>query len=94
MLKYSILMHEPDDDVAVAVEDIQANSEVGVATIEGQEIGRLVVLNDVPLGHKVAVRDLDVQQNVRKYGRPIGHATRPIHKGEHVHVHNIKSNRW
>jgi len=94
MLKYSILMHEPGDDVAVAVEDVPANSEVGVATIEGQEIGRLIVLNDVPLGHKVAVRDLAVQQNVLKYGRPIGHATQPIRKGEHVHVHNIKSNRW
>ena len=43
-------------------------------------------------GHKYAIRDIAEGENVVKYGMPIGHATRPIAKGEHVHVHNVKTN--
>lgn len=43
----------------------------------------------VPAGHKVAVRDLRAGDLVRKYGRVIGRATRPIRAGEHVHGHNL-----
>ena len=43
-------------------------------------------------GHKYALRDIAEGENVIKYGMPIGHATRPIAKGEHVHVHNVKTN--
>ena len=43
-------------------------------------------------GHKYALRDIAEGEDVIKYGMPIGHATRPIAKGEHVHVHNVKTN--
>ena len=43
-------------------------------------------------GHKYALRDIAEGENVIKYGMPIGHATKPIAKGEHVHVHNVKTN--
>lgn len=43
-------------------------------------------------GHKVALCDIDEGQDVIKYGFPIGHATRPIRKGEIVHVDNLKTN--
>ena len=43
-------------------------------------------------GHKYALRDIAEGENVVKYGMPIGHATKPISKGEHVHVHNVKTN--
>ena len=43
-------------------------------------------------GHKYALRDIAEGENVVKYGMPIGHATRAIAKGEHVHVHNVKTN--
>ena len=43
-------------------------------------------------GHKYARRDIAEGENVVKYGMPIGHATRPIKAGEHVHVHNVKTN--
>jgi altronate hydrolase len=45
---------------------------------------------DVPSGHKVAVRDISAGQPVRKYGTVIGFASRPIVAGEHVHVHNLE----
>ena len=43
-------------------------------------------------GHKYARRDIAEGENVIKYGMPIGHATRAIAAGEHVHVHNLKTN--
>ncbi|MCR5752991.1 MAG: altronate dehydratase family protein [Kiritimatiellae bacterium] len=43
-------------------------------------------------GHKYALRDIAEGEDVVKYGMPIGHATRAIRKGEHVHVHNVKTN--
>ena len=43
-------------------------------------------------GHKYARRDIAEGENIIKYGMPIGHATRLIAKGEHVHVDNVKTN--
>jgi len=43
-------------------------------------------------GHKYALRDIAEGEDVVKYGMPIGHATQAIRKGEHVHVHNVKTN--
>lgn len=93
-MTYGILMHEADDDVGVAVMDLKAGAEVGAATLEGQPVGTLVLGEDIPLGHKVALRDLKAGQKVREYGRPIGAATQDIARGAHVHVHNLKTLRW
>ena len=46
----------------------------------------------IPAGHKFALRDIAEGENVIKYGNPIGHATRPIHKGELVDHHNLATN--
>lgn len=43
-------------------------------------------------GHKYARRDIAAGENVVKYGSPIGHATREIRAGEHVHTHNLATN--
>ncbi len=43
-------------------------------------------------GHKYAVCDIKRGENIIKYGNPIGHATEDIAKGDHVHVHNMKTN--
>ena len=47
---------------------------------------------DIESGHKYALADIAEGENVIKYGFPIGHATQPIQKGEHVHTHNLKTN--
>ena len=49
---------------------------------------------DIPIGHKVALRDMTVGETVVKYGVDIGKVVQPIAKGEHAHVHNIKTKRW
>ena len=43
-------------------------------------------------GHKYALCDIKVGENIIKYGNPIGHATAEIKRGEHVHTHNMKTN--
>jgi (2R)-sulfolactate sulfo-lyase subunit alpha len=52
------------------------------------------LLNNVPLGHKVAMRELATDKPVIKYGRPVGKAVMPIARGAHVHTHNMKTLRW
>lgn len=93
-MKHGILMHELDDDVGVAVEDLKKASKIGVVTLEGQAAGAVVLHSDVPLGHKVAMRNLPKDKPVIKYGRPVGEAVAPIARGEHVHTHNVKTLRW
>ena len=49
---------------------------------------------DVPIGHKIALTDIKKGDTVWKYGQDIGIAGAKIAKGEHVHVHNLKTKRW
>ncbi len=91
---HGILIHETIDDVGVAVRDLHAGEEVGIVTLEGQEHGSLKIVNDVPLGHKVAMRDMPSGHKLLKYGRTIGQTTQAIACGGHVHTQNLKTMRW
>jgi (2R)-sulfolactate sulfo-lyase subunit alpha len=93
-MKHSILLHELIDDVGVAVEDLKKGSVAGAVTLEGKRVGSVKLLNNVPLGHKVAMRELAKDKPVLKYGRPVGKAVQEIAKGAHVHTHNLKTLRW
>ncbi len=73
----------PDDPVAVAREDLPAGTTVD---LDGTV---LVVRADIGAGHKVALRDVAVGGQVRKYGQLIGLALVPVVAGDHVHVHNL-----
>jgi altronate dehydratase len=94
MAEHGALMHEADDDVAVAISDLAEGTEVKMMTIEGQEVSTLTVVEDIPLGHKFATRDIPEGKEVFKYGRSIGKATQAIPRGAHAHTQNIKSVRW
>jgi (2R)-sulfolactate sulfo-lyase subunit alpha len=93
-MKHSILLHEPDDDVGVAVVDLKKGASAGAVTLEGKSVGSVKLRDKVPLGHKVALRDLPKDKAVIKYGREIGKAVQAIAKGAHVHTHNLKTMRW
>ena len=45
--------------------------------------------NPIPTGHKIALRAIAAGESILKYGQVIGHATRAIEAGEHVHSHNL-----
>ena len=93
-MAHAILLHEPDDDVGVAVADLKAGTDVGAVTLEGKPVGSVKLVNDVPLGHKVAMRDLANGKDVIEYGRVIGRASQAAPRGTHVHTHNLKTKRW
>ena len=93
-MKHGILLHELVDDVGVAVADLKRGSTAGAVTLEGKPAGSVRLLNNVPLGHKVAMRALAKDKPVLKYGRPVGKAVQDIARGAHVHTHNLKTLRW
>ena len=93
-MKHNVLMHEATDDVAVAVVDLKKGEKASAVTLEGQPVTVIDVLEDVPLGHKIAMKDVKAGDKVTKYSRPIGQAVQPIKKGQHVHTHNLKTMRW
>ena len=76
----------PTDSVAVALEPLAAGAVVQVGGAE------VTLLENIPAGHKFALKDLAEGENVIKYGFPIGHATKPIPRGSHVHIQNLKTN--
>lgn len=85
-----VVMHE-GDDVATALRDLKPGERVDFRV--GARAGTLEVRQPIPFGHKVALRDLQSGETVRKYGAVIGRATGPIAVGEHVHVHNLEGVR-
>ena len=93
-MKKGILLHEASDDVGVAAMDIKAGEEVEAVTLEGNPVVAVKLIEDVPLGHKVAMRNMENGKHVQEYGRAIGYTIQDIKLGAHVHVHNIKSLRW
>lgn len=93
-MAHGILLHEPTDDVGVAVRDLKSGEEIGAVTLEGQFVKNVKLVNDVPLGHKVAMSDIAQGKDVIEYGRAIGYATQAAVRGAHVHTHNLKTKRW
>ena len=93
-MKKGILLHEADDDVGVTAMDLKAGEVIQAVTLEGEPVKEITLVDDVPLGHKVAMRDMDAQKHIIEYGAAIGYAAKAIVAGAHVHTHNIKSLRW
>ena len=90
-----LLVHDHRDNVGVVVvEDLKAGTDLFVVVTEDNSETRAVNNQDVPIGHKVALRDLGVGDTVIKYGQDIGRVVAPIRKGDHVHTHNLKTKRW
>jgi (2R)-sulfolactate sulfo-lyase subunit alpha len=87
------LVHQEGDDVAVATRDLEPG-EVEGGYLVGPTSLRVSLVEEVPLGHKFALRDLAVGEQVTEYGACVGQASAPISVGQYVHVHNVRSVRW
>jgi hypothetical protein len=77
----------PLDNVAVALADLEPGEVLDLPS------GPVLVGAPVPFGHKVAVASVASGDAVRKYGEVIGLASMPIKPGDHVHTHNLESQR-
>lgn len=89
----AFMSHRADDDVAVAVRDISPGPQ-RVANLETPAIDEVDVTAEIPLGHKVALRDIEKGRPVIEYGLPIGLATADITRGSYVHTQNLRSAKW
>ncbi|MEA3337489.1 MAG: UxaA family hydrolase [Chloroflexota bacterium] len=93
-MAHGALMHESGDDVAVVIEDVTSGDEVKVVALDGEDFGVVKATEDIPLGHKIALRDMSEGEDVIKYGRAIGRTRKDVAKGAHVHTQNVVSIRW
>jgi (2R)-sulfolactate sulfo-lyase subunit alpha len=88
------LIHSGQDNVGVVVRDVKSGESLAGETIDKRNGLRLTAHQDIPLGHKIALKDFKVGETVIKYGEDIGKVVAAIRAGEHVHVHNLKTKRW
>ena len=89
------LVHSPKDNVGVVVvEGLRAGTEMMGVITEADKTLMLKASDDIPIGHKVALKPLKRGDTVIKYGEDIGRMTADAAAGEHVHVQNLKTNRW
>lgn len=89
------LVHAAHDTVGVVVvEDIKPGQVLNGWMMEGDKTIKVKALDAIPLGHKIALKDIKKGDTILKYGHDIGRAVSAIGKGHHAHVHNVKTKRW
>ncbi|MHA1190126.1 MAG: UxaA family hydrolase [Alphaproteobacteria bacterium] len=90
-----LLVHDKRDNVGVVVvEGMTADTTMLCVVTQDNSSFELTANADIPIGHKVALSELSAGDTVFKYGEDIGKMVGPVQKGDHVHVHNLKTKRW
>jgi (2R)-sulfolactate sulfo-lyase subunit alpha len=89
------VVHEEGDSVGtIVVEGVKAGDALTGWIMEQDKTVNVKTLNDIPIGHKIALKELKDGDTVIKYGVDIGRTIAPIRLGEYLHVHNVKTKRW
>jgi len=89
------VVHDENDSVGVVVvEGVKSGQELTGWIMDQDKEIKVPAKNDIPIGHKLAIRELKANETVVKYSVDIGRAVAAIKVGEHAHVHNIKTKRW
>lgn len=95
MSKPHLLVHEAKDNVGVVVvEGLKAGTDMLAVITHDNSDFRITARHDIPIGHKVALKDLKKGDTIWKYGQDVGMTRADVKKGEHLHVHNAKTKRW
>lgn len=74
-----------NDNVIVALENIERDTEIRDGDFD------LIVKEEIPAGHKIAIRNINKDESIMKYDTRIAIAERDIEKGEWVHTHNART---
>jgi altronate hydrolase len=82
----NIIQINEKDNVVVALTDLLKNEVISVGNKE------VTLKEDVKRGHKMATCDIKVDEDIVKYGFPIGHSIVDVFEGQWVHTHNAKTN--
>lgn len=93
-MAHKFLVHHVGDSVGVAIEDIEGGEEIQGVFLEDDSVISIESKDFIPLGHKIALVDLEENSQVIEYRLPIGLATQKINKGSYVHTHNLITARW
>ena len=89
------VLHDANDTVAVVVvEGVKAGMALNGWIMDENKTMTLTAKQDIPIGHKIALKDMAVGDTVIKYGIDMGKVVAPVQAGQHAHVHNIKTKRW
>ena len=80
-----------NDSIATATTNLKAGEIVKM--FFGEEVLEIEVIKDIPFGHKFAIKNINLGDQILKYGESIGSAICNISIGDHVHVHNVQSER-
>ena len=89
------VLHDAGDSVAVVVtEGVKAGMTLNGWIMDEDRMISLPARQDIPIGHKIALKNMTPGDTVLKYGIDMGKVTAPIRAGDHAHVHNIKTKRW
>jgi (2R)-sulfolactate sulfo-lyase subunit alpha len=88
------LVHEAADNVGVAVVDLEPGTKCVGRNLADNSTLHARAEQPIPLGHKLALKDLAVGDTATKYGCEIGRIVQPVKAGHHVHTHNLKTKRW
>jgi (2R)-sulfolactate sulfo-lyase subunit alpha len=91
---HKFLIHRRGDHVGVATSDIDAGESVIGVFMDDDSTVEVDARGAIPLGHKIAIAQLDAGAEVLEYGIRIGKAPDGLAVGDYVHTHNIKSARW
>jgi (2R)-sulfolactate sulfo-lyase subunit alpha len=89
-----VVHDEGDSAGVVVVEGIKAGQEMSGWIMDQDKDLTIKALSAIPIGHKLAIKELKANDTVIKYGVDIGRTIAPIKVGEHLHVHNVKTKRW
>ena len=90
------IVHDKTDTVGVIVAEdgVKKGQSLTGWVMEGDGTVTMKAADDVPLGHKIALKDIRKGETILKYGHDIGKAVAEIGRGRHAHVHNMKTKRW
>ncbi len=88
----ALKINEKDNVATVFSNGAEKGAAVTVKDEKGKE-KEIVISEDIPYGHKLAIRDIAKGELIIKYGEEIGIAVADIKKGDYVHVHNLESMR-
>ncbi len=89
------LVHDHEDNVGVVVvEELKEGTNMLGVITHDDSTAKCKARHDIPIGHKVALVNLKKGDTIIKYGVDIGIMTADAKKGDHVHVHNLKTKKW
>jgi altronate dehydratase len=88
-MKNNALIIHPRDNVAVALTAMTVGDTI---TANGIEVFK--TMDEIPVSHKIALRNISIGEEIIKYGEVVAVSMQMIKKGQWVHTHNLEGKRW